>query len=196
MSATKLGLKGFSNCGFIPVVNNTEGAYSATGEIVRLTGAQSCTVEDTKTSYSIPGDDGVYDSGSEWESTNLTLTVAEMSLSQLSALTGSTYDSEDDLMEECAIDDAPENAITFSALRRDGGYRMYRYYCAKLTGYKVAHSTKGQNAEQNNQSYELSFICTPRKFDGNIRASKDVAKGTALTWLDTIPAMPVVEDDA
>ena len=28
--------------------------------------------------------------------------------------------------------------------------------------------------------------------DGMVRGTKDVAKGTALTWLDTIPAMPAV----
>ena len=191
----KLGLKGFSNFGFIPVVTNSASAYSATGEVERLVGAQSCSVDDQRTDFTINGDDGIYDSGSEWTNSTLTVTVAEMTLEQLAALTGATINEESDEMEECTLDAAPDVALTFSALRRDGGYRLYRYYIAKLTKYKVTHNTKGQNSGEN-QNYELTFLCSPRLVDSKIRATKEVAKGDALSWLDTIPDEPVVEPGA
>ena len=52
-------------------------------------------------------------------------------------------------------------------------------------------STRGQSNDA--QTYELTFEASPRKIDGMVRGTKDVAKGTALTWLDTIPAMPAAE---
>lgn len=190
---SKKFLKGFANFGLIPVTANTDKAYTATGEIVRLTGAQSCAPTDNRESYSIPGDDGVYDSGNEWKNTTLVVTVAEMTLEQLGMIGGVDGEITDEL-EEGVFDDPAEFAITFSALRGDGGYRLYRYYAAKCTGYKVSHSTRGQSNDA--QTYELTFEAAPRRIDGKIRGTKDVDKGTALTWLETVPAQPVVEPGA
>ena len=38
-----------------------------------------------------------------------------------------------DELEESTFDVPPEFALTFSALRADGGYRLYRYYVAKCS---------------------------------------------------------------
>lgn len=181
-------LKGFSNFGFIPVTENTAGSYKATGEVTRLTGARSCAPTDNRETYEIPGDDGIYDSGSEWKSTDLVVTVNEMALADLATLGGCTESDILDELEEGTFDTPPEVAATFSALRGDGGYRLYRYYAAKCTGYKISHTTKGENTDA--QTYELTFNCKPREYDGLIRGTKDVAKGTALTWLDAVPTMP------
>lgn len=185
---SKKYLKGFSKLGYIPVTANTDAAYTATGERVVLAGAQSCSPTDNKTDFSIPADDVVYDSGSEWTSTTLTITVAEMSLSDLGDLGGADFTEADELLEEGAFDAPPENALTFAALRADGGYRLYRYYAAKCTGYKVTHNTKGQSNDA--QTYELTFEATPRKIDGKIRGTTDTAQGDALTWLETVPSLP------
>ena len=184
-------LKGFANLGVIPVTENTEASYKATGEITKLPGAQTCAPVDNRESYSINADDGVYDNGAVWKNSTLTITVVETSLANLSVITGSTIDESKEEMEEGVFDNAPEVALTFSALCADGGYRLYRYYAAKCTGYKVTHTTRGQSNDA--QTYELTFEASPRKIDGMVRGTKDVAKGTALTWLDTIPAMPAAE---
>ena len=81
-------LKGFANLGIIPVATNTATAYSATGEKKSLVGARTCAPTDNRTEFSIPGDDGVYDSGAEWTDTTLVVTVNEMELSLLAALGG------------------------------------------------------------------------------------------------------------
>lgn len=188
---SKKYLKGFSKLGYIPVTANTDTAYTAAGERVLLAGAQSCAPTDNKTAFSIQADDGVYDSGSEWTSSTLVITVAEMSLSDLAALGGAGFTEADELMEEGSFDAPPENALTFAALRADGGYRMYRYYAAKCTGYKVTHNTKGQSSDP--QTYELTFEATPRKIDGMIRGTSDAAVGDALTWLESVPSLPKTE---
>ena len=185
-------LKGFANLGIIPVATNTATAYSATGEKKSLVGARTCAPTDNRTEFSIPGDDGVYDSGAEWTDTTLVVTVNEMELSLLAALGGVDMEELTDELEESTFDVPPEFALTFSALRADGGYRLYRYYVSKCSGYKITHSTRGENNEA--QTYELTFKCSPRACDGKIRGTKDVDKGTASTWLDTIPAFPEVGD--
>ena len=186
-------LKGFANLGFIPVTKNDASGYTATGERKLLPGARSCAPTDNRSEFSIPGDDGIYDSGSEWTDTALVITVNEMSLDLLAELGGiDTGDVEDEL-EEGTFDVPPEVALTFSALRGDGGYRLYRYYAAKCTGYKVSHSTRGENNDA--QTYELTFKCSPRVYDGHIRGTKDIAQGTAKTWLDTVPALPATDGE-
>lgn len=184
-------LKGFANLGYLPLTTNTTSGYATAGDVAKLPGATSCAPTNNTSEYTIYADDTVYDSGSEWQSTTLVITVQELSLEALAALTGATLDDATDELSETIYDTAPEVALTFSALRRDGGYRLYRYYAAKLTNYSVSHNTRGESNES--QSYELTFSCTPRKYDGAIRKTLDIAKGTPLSWLDSIPAEPTTE---
>ena len=181
-------LKGFANLGIIPVTVNTAGSYTATGEKKVLLGARSCAPTDNRSEFTIPGDDGVYDSGAEWSDTTLVVTVNEMDLALLAALGGVDMADVADELEESTFDVPPEYALTFSALRADGGYRLYRYYVAKCSGYKITHNTRSDNNDA--QTYELTFKCSPRNCDGKIRGTKDVDKGAALSWLDTVPAFP------
>ena len=181
-------LKGFANLGFIPVTKNDASGYTATGERKLLLGARSASPTDNRNEYSIPGDDGIYDSGSEWSDTSLVITVNEMGLDLLAALGGVTVGDVADELEEGVFDMPADVALAFSVLRGDGGYRLYRYYAAKCTSYKVSHTTKGENNDA--QTYELTFKCSPRACDGKVRGTKDVAAGAALTWLDTVPAVP------
>ena len=187
-------LRGFANLGVIPVTENTEASYKVTGEVVRLIGAQSCAPTDNRTAYSIPADDGIYDSGSQWTNSTMEIVVAETDLKNLSTLIGADYDSTSEEQEEGVFDMPAEVALTFSALRADGGYRLFRYYSVKCTGYKVSHSTLGQSTDA--QTYTLTFEASPRKIDGKIRGTKDVEVGAALTWLDSIPSLPEVAPGA
>lgn len=171
-------LKGFANLGFFVVLANTVQAYSCSTDRTKLLGAKSCSPTDNRTEFSINADDSVYDSGSDWTDTTLVITVLESELSILSQLTGAEFDTS---LQEGVFDEPNEVALTFSALRRDGGYRLYRYYSCKLMSYKVSHTTKGDNNDA--QSYELTFKATPRAIDGIIRDTKDVDKGAALTWI-------------
>lgn len=175
-------LKGFSNFGVRPVTQNTGESYAVDDtKYMDIPGGQSCSPNDNKTDYSIPADDVVWDSGSEWNYTDLEVTFVETELSAIADVIG--VELEDDEMEEGVFDEAPERALSFSALRRDGGYRLFRYYAARCLGYKVSHTTKGQNNDA--QAYTFTFRCYPRKCDGKIRNTKDVAKGDTLSWIKT-----------
>lgn len=177
-------LKGFSAFSYFPVTEDTTAAYTATPK-TPLVGAQSLSPSDTRNDFKIDADDGVYDQGSDYDSTELVVTVAEMALENLAELTGATYDETEQVMTEKDVDIAPPVALTFRALLSNGGYRLYKYYACKLTGYKVSHKTRGSDSAA---TYELTFKAAGRGMDGFVRDTKDIALGDPQTWLDTITA--------
>lgn len=183
---SKKYLKGFANFGFMPVTADTEESYIA-GTRTRVPSARTCSPTDNRQEYSINADDGVWDSGSDWIDTTNEIAFAEVDLSTLAAMTGATV-NEDGSVDEGSLDVAPTIAINYSALRADGGYRLFRYYSCKATDVKVSHTTKGESNDA--QVYTVTFKCTPRKCDNKIRSTIDIAKGEALSWLDTIEAYP------
>lgn len=182
-------LKGFANLSSFAVSKNSATEYEVGTKQVHPT-AQSCTQSDTRQDYSIPGDDGVVAKGSDYQGTQLVITVAETELEALSKVTGATFDNESGEYTDAELDNAPEVALTFSGLLEGGGYRLFRYYACKLSSYKADLNTKPSN--QSGSTYQLTFECYGRKCDPkkHIRTYKDVAAGAALTWLDTIPAVP------
>ena len=175
-------VKDFANLGYLPLTANDAGTYTTGTTYTAIPGAQSCSVDDNKEDYEILADDGVWDSGADWTGTDLVIVIAETELELLSNIIGSDFS--DGVLEEATTDDAPEIALTFSGLLANGGYRLFRYYCCKCTGYKLSHTTKGQNRDA--QNYELSFKVMPRKLDQHIRGIKDVAAGDSLAWLKSI----------
>lgn len=177
-------LKGFANLGYLKVTADESGTYTTGNDYTAIPGAVSCGVNDTREDFEILADDGVWDSGSEWKKSSLTITVTETELETLGDIIGSTFS--DGVLEEATTDEAPLIALTFSGLQANGGHRLFRYYCCKCTGYKLSHATKGQNKDA--QTYELDFDVTPRKLDNNIRGIKDVAAGNDLSWLRSITA--------
>ena len=185
--AKKKALIGFSNLGVIDDVTDEFDEYSAAGEKTSLVGAYSCSPTDNKPEYTIPADDGNYDEGAEWEDTDIDIDVREMELKNLAKMSGAEFDTTEDLQEEGTFDDPVPLALTFASLRRDQGYRLFRYYVCKLMSYSVSHQTKGESADV--QNYTLHIKCLPRKVDNKIRGTKDIAKGAALTWLNTIPGV-------
>lgn len=184
----KIGLKGFSALGAFPTIVNTITEYSASGEKINFVGSSKCNVSDNSEDYSIPGDDDVYDSGAEWEDTTLEIVIQEIDLPSLAAMAGCSINEAKSAIEEGVYDIPEEMALVYRALRRDGGYRCYRYYRCKLISYKVDHSTRGSSSD--GQPYTLTFRCMPRAIDGKIRGTEDVADMAAsVTWLASIPTV-------
>ncbi|MEE1075865.1 MAG: major tail protein [Acutalibacteraceae bacterium] len=180
-------LKGFSGFGFHEVDKNTEDEYSVKGDRVKIPSAKSCSPSDNRTDFKINADDGVWDSGSELTDVTNEVTFAEMDLDTLAKLTGATV-NEDGSIDESSLDVAPELALTYRALRADGGYRLYKYYVAKVTKVTVNHTTKGENNDA--QSYTVTFSCVPRKCDNKLRSTKDIDKDVSQEWLNTIDSVP------
>lgn len=183
-------LMGFANCSGFPVSANTASAYTV-GAKFALPGAQSLTQADTYEVVKIPGDDGTVKTVRVYKGTQIVLTVAGVTLDTLSNITGATFDEESHELDESEMDVTPEIALTCSGLLDDGGYRLYRYYSCKLSSYKADLTTRPNN--NSGSAYQLTFECAGRLCDPKhkIRTETDIAAGAALTWLDTIPSVPV-----
>lgn len=190
---SKKYLKGFANLGFFKVLEDTQDAYKAETSRTKIPSARSCAPTDNRSEYSIPGDDGVWDGGSEWTDTTKEITINEIELETLAEMIGATI-NEDGSIDEGSLDNAPNLAINYSALRADGGYRLYLYYCCKVTNVKVSHTTKSSD-NTDAQTYTLTFKCVPRKCDSRIRRTIDVEKGAKLTWLESVDPYPVTSPE-
>lgn len=188
----KHALKGFANFGAF-LVTEDSGAKYTVGAKRNFVGARSCTVSDQRTEYKIPGDDGVYDQGADYESTTLEIVVNQMLLEDLGFFTGAEYTGADKTLTEADLDNAPAVAIVFSALKLNKGYRLYKYFNAKLTSYKVDHKTKLESGQEVN-TYTLTFVCSARKTPNtngkrSIRDTIDIENASGLSALDTIAAI-------
>lgn len=190
----KKGLKGFANLRFFPITADSGTAYTP-GAGTLLIGARQCTVEDARNEYKIPGDDGIYAQGSDYESTTLTINVNELDLAHISAMAGADFEETPGELKESELDQAPQLALSFSALMIDGGFRMYQYLNAKLINYKADLRAKLDTGNEVNQ-YQLTFLCSARKTLATgetkpiIRITRDAEDATGLTWLQTIAAVP------
>ncbi len=173
-------LKGFADLHYAPLTADTDAAYTM-DTFVALPGAQSLSPTDQRTDYEILADDTIYAQGSDYKNTELVITVAEMSLEDEAALAGFTFDSTKKVQQQSVTDEAPYVALSFSALRSDGGKRLYKYFAAKLKSCKVQPKTKGQNGDI--AAYELTFTAQGRKLDGLVRETKDAESGDSLEWL-------------
>lgn len=181
--SNKKYLKGFANLGFIAVAANDGETYSTDSTYHSVPGAVECSKTDNREDYKILADDGVWDNGAEWDDSDIEITVVESDLETISYLTGATY--ENGVLEEGTLDEPPLVALTFSALRADNSYRLFRYYCCKCVDFSVSsHTTKGQNKDA--QSYTLKFKVTPRKIDQRVRGTKDINAGDSLSWLRSV----------
>ena len=187
----KKALKGFADLRFFPIDKNDAENYKV-GTKVTLSGAQSCTATDTRNDYSIPADDMVYDEGSDYQSTELQITMVEMQLEHLAKLAGAKYDSSKKVLTESSLDVAPDVALGFSGLLISGGKRLFLYTCAKLTNYKVDMNTKGN--DNGVRPVTLTFKCRGRACDGAVRQLMDAAAvpGGApdISWLDNVAVVP------
>ena len=187
-STPKKWLKGFSKFGTFPGVDSTDSSYSVTGDYSRYDGAYSCAPSDNKTDWNIPADDDPnWDSGSEWNYTDLEVVVRQQTLEEISTLTGSVIETDGtgDLLREGTFDLAPEFAATFAALVSDFTYRAFRYLRCKLMSYSIAHTTRGVNNDA--QNYTLHIRAFPRQIDHFVRETSDMGAADLDTWLSTAP---------
>lgn len=183
---SKKALKGFCGARVWPVSVNNSTTYT-TGEMVSLSAAQNLTKEVTGNEYTIYADDGVYDSGEDFQYEDLTFTVAELPLEIEAQLSGGTYSETDKTYTFKNTDTAPEYAFGYAALQVDGNYRMFKHYVVKLTKVGVEHATRGDNNDI--AAYELTFRGTQRAADGAVRIMKD-SEDKTYSWLNTIDNLP------
>jgi len=187
-------LKGFADLGFFLISKNDKENYAVTPEKLALgVGARSCTRDETREEYQIPGDDGIYAMGSDYKFTTLNVSVNEIELETLGTLLGADYDNATKVLRELANQTAPEIAMVFSMLRMDQSKRMFKYFAVTLTNYTHDGKALLDTGNEVNQ-YTLTFQCKGRDVDGAVRDTKDSeipAPGQMadISWLDTIEAV-------
>ena len=183
----KKGIKGFSGLRTWPVTTNTSAAY-AVGEKTDIPSAVSASMDRQTEDFNLPADDGIYDSGAEFTGENIEIVVRELALDLMAQLDGADYDEVDKVYSWGPGAIAPEIAIGFRALRRDGTYRMVKYFSCRVTRIAVNYQTKGSNQE--GSSYTISLAAATRVIDNKLHDFKDTEAAGDLVWLDTIEALP------
>lgn len=189
--AGKKGLWGFADFRIFPVTTNDSTTY-AVGQKVNIPSAVSCTMDRSVQDFTLYADDSIYDSGSDFQSETLEIVVQELPLELRADLEGGTYDEETSTYTWGPDVVAPELAIGFSALRRDGGYLMVQYYSCKVSSIQVEYNTKGSS--QDGSPYTITLQAGTRVADGSLYRASEATSKTGLTWLDTVDTLPVSGD--
>ena len=81
-------------------------------------------------------------------------------------------------------------AMTFKAKRKDGNYRMFRYYRAKFKKVKQDLQTQDNGTQVATLTISGTFYKRALLSDAKVRVYKDSTSSADLTWLDTIPTVP------
>ncbi|MGE5494615.1 MAG: major tail protein [Burkholderiales bacterium] len=184
---SKKALVGFRAARYWPITANDATTYT-TGAMQAFVGARNLTKDDNESEYIIPGDDSVYDTGTDYNYQDMEFEVDELSLEMHAALKGYEYDEEENSYIRKADAKAIQFALGYAAPLAGGSsqFRMWKHYCCTVLKVKVDHRTRvpGQNKEAN--TYKLTIRNTMRAADGKIEHTKD---GT-IDWLNTIDNLP------
>ena len=185
--AGKKGLRGFANLRVFPVTTNDSTTY-AVGTKVAIPSAVSCSMDRSVQDFTLYADDGVYDSGSDFQSETLEIVVQELPLELQAELEGGEYDDETSTYTWGPEVVAPELAVGFSALQRDGGYLMVQYYSCRVSSIQVEYNTKGSS--QDGSPYTITLQASTRVADGALFRKSECTGKSGLTWLDTVDSLP------
>jgi hypothetical protein len=184
MKAKKRALKGFDRLKLFPVTANTADAY-AVDEGFNVPNVQGMTQDVNSTSETIYADDVIYLENTSWLGLNTTITLADMTLEDMSLLGFGTYDQATETLEWNPQGESKEFAATFRALMASGEYRMFRMYSFMVTEVRpTGLNTKGEGTGIS--AYQIIGMFTGRKVDGSPGAIHD---GKETAWLDTVPGV-------
>lgn len=175
--------KGFKLRGIFPITTNTTSTYTP-GAKIAVSGAQSLTMAPEVSEWKINADNGIYDSGSDWNGIKATLTLAECPLSLRKYFEGGDYSTGSLEYTYASDDQAPEIGMSFEALQSDGTRMMVRLYSMKATSYKMDYKTKGESGDISPVVIEL--LIKNRLTDNAVKKEKETVTDADLTWLDTL----------
>lgn len=185
----KKALKGLSGIKVFEVLENTETSYKV-GEPTSIPYAQSLTRDVQTSNEPIYADDEVYDDEEIFDGEDFELQIPEADLELMPILEGGTYDEETKEYSWGPDDVGKEYAMTFKAKRKDGLYRMFRYYRCKFKKVKQDLQTQSNGTEVSVLTVSGTFYKRALLTDPKVRTYKDSTQASDLTWLDTIPTMP------
>lgn len=187
MATEKKGIKGFAGCRFWPVTSNTSAAY-AVGVKVDMPNATKATISRSVEDITLYADDGIYDSGSEYQNETMEIELQELPLELMAELDGADYDETEKVYSWGANSIAPELALGYKCLMRNGNYLMVQYYSGVVTMIKMDPTTRGDNKD--GSRYTVTYKAGSRMADGKVHRKKESTTAADLTWLDTLDTIP------
>jgi len=175
--------KGFSKLRIFPITANTASVYTP-GIKVPITGAQSFSSAPEVSEWKINADDGIFDSGSDWNGMKFILTLAECPLAIRNYFEGGTYDIPTKVYTYRSDSQAPEIGLAFQVLQSDNTKLMVRIYSAKCSSFKIDYKTKGESGDI--ASATIEGLIQNKKIDNVVKDEKETVTDADLTWIDTL----------
>ena len=199
MPKVKKALKGLSGIKIFELLENTEKTYKV-GEAISIPYAQKLTRDVQSSNDPIYADDEIYDDEEVFDGEDFDLEIPEADLNLMSIFEGGIFDEE--TKEYIWSPDATRNeyGMTFKAKKKDGKYRMFKYYRCKFKKAKQDLQTQDNGTQVatitiSGTFYKRSLI---EEIKGQtiqaVRNIMDSEKVEDLTWLDTIPTVPTVSE--
>lgn len=185
----KKALRGLSGIKVFEILENTETAYKV-GEAQKIPYAQKLTRDIQSSNDPIYADDEIYDDEEVFDGEDFELEIPEADLETLSILEGGVYDEEKGEYSWGPDDTGKEYGMTFKAKRKDGNYRMFRYYRTKFKKVKQDLQTQDNGTQVSTLTISGTFYKRALLSDPKVRVYKDSTSSTDLTWLDSIPTVP------
>lgn len=177
--------KGFTRLSIFPITKNDSEGYT-TGAKIAITGAQSFTASPEVSEWKINADDGIFDSGSDWNGMKFTLNLAQCPLSLKQYFEGGAYDSETKVYTYKSDSQAPEIGMSFKVLQSDGTSLMVKLFSLKCSSFKMDYKTKGESGDI--APAVIEGLIQNRKTDNAVKEEKETVTDADLTWLDTLAA--------
>lgn len=184
----KKALRGLSGVKVFELLENTETKYSV-GEPVEIPYAQSLTRDVQTSSDPIYADDEIYDDEEVFEGEDFELQIPEADLSLMPTLEGGEYDSETGEYSWGPDDQGKDYAMTFKSKKKDGKYRMFRYYRARFKKVKQDLQTQDNGTQISVLTISGTFYKRALLSNPKVRTYKDSTSDADLTWLNTIPSV-------
>lgn len=189
-------LRGLSGIKIFELLEDTETGYKV-GEAISIPYAQKLTRDVQSSNDPIYADDDIYDDEEVFDGEDFDLEIPEADLELMSIFEGGFYDETTKEYSWGANGQGKDYAMSFKANRKDGGFRMFRYYKARFKKVKQDLQTKDNGTQVATLTISGTFY--RRKYlettdEGliiqKVRTIKDAETAQDLAWLDTVPTMP------
>lgn len=181
-------LRGLSGIKVFELLENTETNYKV-GEAIPIPYAQKLTRDVQTSNDPIYGDDEVYDDEEIFDGEDFELEIPEADLELMSVFEGGEFDKETGEYSWGPDDQGKDYAMTFKAKRKDGNYRMFRYYRCKFKKVKQDLQTQDNGTQIATLTISGTFYKRALLSNPKVRTYKDSTKAEDLTWVNTVPTV-------
>ena len=188
----KKALRGLSEIKVFELLENTEINYKV-GEAVNIPYAQKLTRDIQTSNDPIYADDEIYDDEEIFDGEDFEIEIPEADLELMSIFEGGNYDAQSKEYSWGPDNQSKDYAMTFKAKRKDGNYRMFRYYRAKFKKVKQDLQTQDNGTQVATLTISGTFYKRALLSDAKVRVYKDTTSSSDLSWLDTVPTVPTAE---